>query len=108
MVKGRLINLEQAYSVDVDIDAATASLLEQTSDGESVDISVSILRCAATRLPDVAIRPPYESLDILGSTHDVNSIDKYPDGFVGVLQVGAILKINVTVRVGNGGSAVHQ
>jgi hypothetical protein len=108
MVKGKLVNMEQTYSVEIEIDDATNELLEQTSDGDSVDIDITVRKCDAMAPPNVAIRTPYENLEIQGADHDVNSIQKFLNGKIEVVPTGTVLKLNATVRAEKGGSAVFQ
>jgi hypothetical protein len=105
MASGRLVHSQQSYVVEIEIDDATERVLEQTSDGSSVDINVTVWKGVAVRLPEVAINPPYENLEVLRADHDVNSIRGWPNGKLGIVQSGTILQINVTVRVEKGGSA---
>ena len=99
MIKGRLVNKDQSFSVEVTVSESARKLLENSSDSEIFDIEVFANECPAVKPPQVAIRTPYDFLAIEGARYKINSIKGINQGTFLVVSSGTILIVSAQAEL---------
>lgn len=95
MIKGKLVNKDQSFSVEVTMPESANQLLKNSNDGGPFDIEVFANQCMAVNPPQVAIRTPYDFLSIEGARYKINSIKGINQGTFLVVSAGTILIVSV-------------